>query len=591
MTAHKTLNKNMGDISSTPITSQMNPVDNNLPHHSIGEVGGYGRLSLRAIKFGFWRVLVAFGCYERTLTGNPFPNPQLSLPTCWVGQAKRGRAIIGGTWTLNGRTVECGLKPWQHTEQGKGFLKDAHSFDWLWDLRSAGGSDSIRTAQNIAQAWLDTGANHWAVSWRSDVVGRRLTAWLTHFDYFFAQADDKLKQDLLQSMGTQMRHLRRVAGYHGRGLKRIASLRALLTAELFYPLNDDRITHAHNRLRDELSRQILPDGMHIQRCPSIQVQVLHHLVGLRAGLQAVDEKIPPYLQNAIERMIPMVIFFRQQDGGLAIFNHSNQLSAEQVDEVLALADVRSPTLWESPHGGFQRIQANRLSLWMDVGNIPTDNMHKQCAAGALSFNLSHGKQRIIVNTGASTADDEDNRAKLRQTDMQSTLTIGSLGSLDLDNRGFVNGQYPHIWGERFASDAGVLIAGGHHGYVKDYGLIHKRRIFVTPSGDDVRGEDILTGETTSDGTNKGGAKGHSFAIHFHLHPLLQVSLMQSKSSALLRLKNGTGWRFVCQNATIRLEESTYYGYAGTPVKNIKIVLEGKTTGEEQAIKWAFKQEK
>lgn len=558
----------------------------------LGQVADVSPLSWRGMRFGIWRFLVALGQYERTLGNTPFPEPEFSLPPCWLGNADLGRAIVAnGVWTLNKQTAHCGTMPWGDKIQGKGFIKDAHSFDWLWDMRAVGGSESIKTAQTITAQWLKSGVIDWAVSWQSDVVARRLVAWLTHYDYFFAGSDDRLKYDLLHSMGQQARHLRRVAGYQGRGLKRIVALRSLVVVEMFLPTNHDNIQMAHARLQAELQRQILPDGMHVQRSPMIHFQTLRHLVALKASILSAGETVPDYLQTTIERMIPMVHFFRQQDGGFAIFNHSNEHQSDDIDAILGLADVRPRAVMESPDGGFQRLQAGRLSVWLDVGNVPTHGLHKQCSAGAMAFNMAYGKHRIVVNAGAGVADDEENRLKLRETPMQSTLTIGGKNCLGLDSRGFVTGGYDKIWGERFDEGGNTLIAGGHDGYKKQFGVIHKRRIYASKSGDDVRGEDIISTTTV-------GKKGHEFAIYFHLHPHVQVSIMHNKSSALLRLKNGMGWRFMCRGATMRLEESTYYGYLGKPVKNSRIVLEGIApvnaiddgNAVDYSIQWAFKVE-
>lgn len=537
----------------------------------LGQVTDCPPLSARGLQFAFWRLLVATGQYKRTLVGAAFPEPSFALPPCWLGNAEHGRAIIdSGTWTLNERTVHCGHNPWKQKKQGKGFVKDAHSFDWLWDLRAVGGTQSIQVAQNITREWLKNGVVDWAVSWQSDVVGRRLMAWLTHFDYFFADSDSKLRYDLLKSMGEQARHLRRVAGYQGRGLKRIVALRSLVVVEMLHPGNHEAVQMAHQRLQAELQRQILDDGMHIQRSPMIHFQTLRHLVALRASILSAHEQVPIYLQKTIEKMIPMVHFFRQQDGGFAIFNHSNEHQASDIDHILGQADVRAKAVFEAPHGGFQRLQLGRLSLWLDVGKTPPKGLHKQCCAGALSFNMSHGKYRIVVNGGASMADDETNRQKLRSSHMQSTLTIDGHSSLNLDSRGFVIGQYDTIWGQRLEGDGHILLAGGHDGYKNTHGMVHKRRIYVNKKGNDIRGEDILISAPPPNG------KGYPFALYFHLHPHVQVSIMHNKSSALLRLKSGMGWRFICRGATMRLEESTYYGYLGKPVRNSKIVLESTT---------------
>ena len=54
--------------------------------------------------------------------------------------------------------------------------------------------------------------------------------------------------------------------------------------------------------------------------------------------------------------------------------------------------------------------------------------------------------------------------------------------------------------------------------------MHRRRIYLAGSGDDVRGEDSLKGP---------GAQ--PYAIRFHLHPDVRAELAQTGGSVLLRL--------------------------------------------------------
>ena len=78
---------------------------------------------------------------------------------------------------------------------------------------------------------------------------------------------------------------------------------------------------------DELDRQILSDGGQIERSPAVQLAVMRHLVDIRAALREAQEETPPGLQNAIDRMAPMLRFFRHGDGGLALFNDSDEARA------------------------------------------------------------------------------------------------------------------------------------------------------------------------------------------------------------------------------------------------------------------------
>ena len=74
------------------------------------------------------------------------------------------------------------------------------------------------------------------------------------------------------------------------------------------------------RLSDELGRQVLPDGGHASRNPGALIELLLDLLPLRQAFAARNVPPPPALNNAIDRMMPMLRFFRHGDGNFALFN-------------------------------------------------------------------------------------------------------------------------------------------------------------------------------------------------------------------------------------------------------------------------------
>ena len=113
--------------------------------------------------------------------------------------------------------------------------------------------------------------------------------------------------------------------------------------------------------------------------------------------------------------------------------------------------------------------------------------------------------------------------------------------------------------EREEDEDGVWALAAHDGYVADYGLLHYRRLFLSPNGDDLRGEDTLS-------LVKGGAKvlerarakrktpdGPPFAVRFHLHP--NVSAELSEKNALLTMSTGECWKMIVSGGRLVIEDS------------------------------------
>ena len=73
------------------------------------------------------------------------------------------------------------------------WLDKLHSFEWLRDLRALGGDPARRKARKLTLDWLDRQPNWNKLSWRTDILGRRLFARLGSYDFFCAGGEDELR--------------------------------------------------------------------------------------------------------------------------------------------------------------------------------------------------------------------------------------------------------------------------------------------------------------------------------------------------------------------------------------------------------------
>ena len=97
---------------------------------------------------------------------------------------------------------------------------------------------------------------------------------------------------------------------------------------------------AADRLADELDRQILPDGGHISRNPGALIALLVDLLPLRQVFTSRNLPPPAALLNAIDRMMPMLRFFRHGDGHFVLFNGMGPTRTDLLTTILAYDDAR-----------------------------------------------------------------------------------------------------------------------------------------------------------------------------------------------------------------------------------------------------------
>ncbi|HLI10254.1 MAG TPA: heparinase II/III family protein [Alphaproteobacteria bacterium] len=530
------------------------------------------------------RLVFSSAPYRMLLRGAA-PLRLAQTPSPGRGEPQRGAALLRGELILAGERLSA-PDPWafaaiEGDEDGRVAL---HGFAWLADLRAEGSEAARKRARALLTGWTERFGEWSALAWRGDVLGRRLLAWLAEYPFLAAGADEAFHSRFHGSVSRQLRHLEHLARLGGAALGpaghgRIEALAALATMQACAVGGKERLRRSMAALLRELAHQLLPDGGHCERSPAIHFAVLRHLVDLRRVLLAGRHDVPAELRAAIDRMAPMLRLFRHGDGRLALFNDTAEGDAAAIDAVLTLAECSDKVLTSASHTGFQRLEAGATLVLVDAGAPPPPGSDAHAHAGVLSFEMSLGAERLVVNCGARAQARGAWRTAQRATAAHSTLVLGNANSSDVLATGL--GRRPrHVICRRDEVEGAILVDASHDGYAPSLGALHRRRLYLAAQGEDLRGEDRLTrvqpGTTTP------------FAVRFHLHPDVQASLVHDGKAALLRLPSGAGFRFDASGGRLALEESIYLGAAGGPRRSEQIVVESTLAGNEALVKWSLK---
>ncbi|MDJ0683977.1 MAG: heparinase II/III family protein [Alphaproteobacteria bacterium] len=537
-----------------------------------------------ALRYQFARFGAGLPGYGASL-GDDDPGPlALALTPLWRGDIERGAAIRDGVFPFAGQVIRQSSNPWSAAGAGDAWLAALNGFSWLADLAAEGGDASRRRGIGLIMDWIDYNRDWAPLSWNAPVLGARVSAWLSHFTVFLGGADEMAQRRVRKNLLRQSRHLDRVAGLEGAGAARVAALKGLIHACLCLTPMRKRLPQAWGRLSAELGRQILPDGGHIERSPSVHLSVLRDLVEIKQAFLAASLTPPAGLIAALKSMAPMLRFYRHGDGGLALFNDTAEGSASDIDAVLGLCEAAGKAPASAPNTGFERVSAGRSLILMDLGTAPPPGLDRHAHAGALSFEFSIGKERLIVNCGAAVSDDENWRDAQRSTAAHSTLSLSLTNSSALTRDG-VGQRRSVVAYDRTEADGAVLIDAVQDGFVGPLNFRHARRLYLSADGGDLRAEDRL--ERADPALPVAPRR---FEIRFHLFPGVQASLLANHGAALLRTPSGAGWRFRSDGAAIRLEDSVYMGQRGEARRSQQLVLSGETRAEDKSVKWALQRE-
>jgi uncharacterized heparinase superfamily protein len=265
------------------------------------------------------------------------------------------------------------------------------------------------------------------------------------------------------------------------------------------------------------------------------------------------------LVSAIDRMMPMLRFFRMSDGSFAHFNGMGDTATDQLAAVLAYDDVRATLPVNAPHSGYQRIEATGTVIVIDAGAPPPAEVSVAAHAGCLGFEMSVGRQRLIVNCGVPPSNAVSLRRLARTTAAHSTATLNDTSSCRFLSQGIVGELFgeaivagpTRIAIERRGVAGATVLALRHNGYADRFHIVHERQLSLSDAGDHLEGVDRFL---TPGGTVSRAGKD-SFAIRFHLHPNVTATIPEDRRAVVMELPDGESWEFETDGLDVQIEES------------------------------------
>ena len=505
----------------------------------------------------------------------------------------RASEIYSGRFAFAGKVVICdGRSPFEIEPPSEEWSEQLLGFGWLRHLRAADSSITRANARALVGEWIALqGAFDTLEGWRPDIVARRIISWLCQAPLVLHDADMKFYRRFLRNLTRQVRYLQRTTNATRDGLPRMQAVVALTYAALCMQGQARMLKGVTRKLGDELTRQVLPDGGHASRNPGALIELLLDLLPLRQAFAARNVPPPPALNNAIDRMMPMLRFFRHGDGNFALFNGMGSTRSELVSTVLAYDDARGNPVANAPHSGYQRVQAADALLIVDAGPPPPLAMSAEAHAGCLSFELSARNHRIVVNCGLPATSRETWRHVARATAAHSTVTFNDTSSCRFMTSEALKPLLgvPILSGPsdvqvaRQERDGGVMLQLSHDGYLGRFGVVHHRSLRLSADGKRLEGEDMFAGPH---GQALSARRGDSFAVRFHLHPTLKANRHSDGHGVMLVLPNKEVWTFDAYEQRVELEESVYLAGPDGPRRAVQIVIHGRAR-DVPRVRWAF----
>jgi uncharacterized heparinase superfamily protein len=509
-----------------------------------------------------------------------------------TADATRAAEIYAGRFVFAGKIVTChGRSIFDLEPPSEDWEVSLLGFGWLRHLRAADTALTRANARALVDDWITNQNNRRPIGRRADVLSRRVISLLSQAPLVLGDTDSKFYRRYLRGITREIRYLRFTMLDMPDGVPRLQVLIALCYASLCLANQARHIRGASRKLSEELLRQILPDGGHISRNPGALIDLLIDMLPLRQTFAARNIAPPPALLNAIDRMMPMLRFFRHGDGTIALFNGMSGTPSDLLATLLAYDDTHGTPMASMPHTGFQRLDAGATTVIMDTGPPPPPNVSHEAHAGCLSFEFSAGPSRIVINCGMPSTGRDNWRPFARSTAAHSTLTFAEISSCQFVElsamKKFLQGA-PVVSGPEIVENFrevvthGELLTTSHDGYLPRFGVIHRRVVMVSPDGTKLDGEDTVS--PAQGGRIKGSDA--SYALRFHLHPSVKASRLSDGRGVMLVLPNRDVWTFEALDDKVDLEDSVFLSGNDGPRRSAQIVIR-QDARHVASVRWSF----
>lgn len=489
--------------------------------------------------------------------------------------------IYAGRFAFAGHVVETnGASPFDIGPPSEDWERELYSFGWLRHLRAADTPLARSNARAIVEDWLSLHRRSAAeVMWDPVVTARRAQSFLAQSPLILHDADHDLYRDFVRSLLRHAAVLRAGIGSGEPGMPRMQAAVAIALIGLSLSQQERLARAGLDRIDQELSVQILPDGGHISRNPSALAEILVDLLPLRQALIARGLVPSETLMHSVDRMMPMLRFFRHGDGAFAHFNGVASSASGLVATIMSYDETLGTPAASATYSGYERVESGSTVLLVDTGGPPPIAYSSEAHAGALAFELSTGTSRIVINCGAPAARHHHLRRAARQTAAHSTATLDDASSCRFSSpeadAQIVSGPRQVSVKRHAQPDGSVVLQLAHDGYGRRTGLVHERSLRLGADG------------TTLEGIDRFSGTAHQselfFTVRFHLHHSVTVRATERRAAIDLVLPGGRTWRFE-SNVPAEVEDSVHLSdvFGSRPTSQIVVTADATVPNP---VKW------
>ena len=464
---------------------------------------------------------------------------------------------------------------WQNKEVSEKDYKKLHSFFWLFsiDLKS-----SKKITQSIILNWIEVNEKYNYKNWEIDTLSKRIISWISNSQLTYDESDENYKKKLNDSIKKQINHLVNEINRSRWVNDKMIGCAAITLSGISYK-DQKYLEYGLDLLKEIINSSFDNEGFPKSRNIRQLVFYLKYFILIREWLKESQNEIPEYLNEIIFYLGQNYCFIWQNNNLNFLFNGNHINENHNFDKYLKFHNYKFKNNINE-HCGYIILKDKNIVLSADIGPPPSKKFSSDYQSGALSVEIFYKDCKLISNCGYFQNYKHQLNSISKSTVTHSTLILDNKSSCSLkkDQDGILKtNQDLKILKKSSLSEKNFLcINGSHDGYLKEYGVIHERKIEYFSNKFLFMGTDKLI--------KKKNFKTSSFEIRFHLEPGVKVTKTQDGKSILIELEN-SGWKFSCKDHKIDVETGLYFGKKNSFLENQNIFVSGITQKEDQEIKW------
>ena len=504
------------------------------------------------------------------------------------GERGRGEALLAGRFTVRSETLP--LKDLDFAAIGASgpLAEQLQGFSWLRDLAAAASREKgAKLAEAVVGRWLIAHGTRIDGAWAPHLWGERILFWAAYAPYILSSGDSGYRSALLNTLARGARHLDSTADKAPAGLDRVTAWCGVVAAGLLVQGGVPRVARGEAGLARALASAQFDDGGLISRSPYEQIKLVDRFGLLRACYIAAKQVMPEGIEAAAQASLAALHGIMMGDGALSSWQGCGPGEAGRLTALIDGCGLRARPLRQARGWGYQRMSALGTILVLDAAPPPPQRISDQGSASTLAFELSDGSQRLVVNCGGPgplpAALPEELVEGLRTTAAHSTLVLDDTNSTAILADGTLGKGVDDVTIERSDDNDASRLEASHDGYVRTFGMVHKRSLMLGNDGKELRGADQLI--------SKGRKKirdAAPYAVRFHLAPGVEPTITADGMGAILRSKGAPPWNFRCRGGNLSLEESIWIDGRGQPHNIMQLVIVGEVSALGGDIGWTFR---